>query len=325
MKTLLTTVGAGLVCAALNPLATAAEVNGYPAKPIRLIAPFPAGGTSDTIARTLGQKLAAAWGQGVIIDNRVGVGGIVGTELAARAPADGYTALIANVSPAAINTSLYKSLPYNTVRDFAPVTLVAAGPNIVVVNPSVAAKSIKELIVLAKSGAKIDYGTSGAGSISHLAAEMFKSMTGAEMLHVPYKGGGFIITDLIGGQLQISFSDMPVALPHVKAAKLRALAVTSAKSTPLAPGVPSIAEAGVPGYAIDSWWGLLVPAGTPRDIIAKLNIELVRILKLPDVNERFFSLGVETIPSTQEQFAQKISVETAKYSKLIKEVGVRVE
>ena len=156
MKTLLTTVGAGLVCAALNPLATAAEVNGYPAKPIRLIAPFPAGGTSDTIARTLGQKLAAAWGQGVIIDNRVGVGGIVGTELAARAPADGYTALIANVSPAAINTSLYKSLPYNTVRDFAPVTLVAAGPNIVVVNPSVAAKSIKELIVLAKSGAKID-------------------------------------------------------------------------------------------------------------------------------------------------------------------------
>ncbi len=323
MKVAAAATGFGLMLASVAALA--ADAGSYPAKPIRLIAPFPAGGTSDTIARTIGQKLAEAWKQSVVIDNRGGVAGIIGTEMAAHAPADGYTALVANVTPVAINGSLYKSLPYNSVRDFAPVTLVAAGPNIVVVNPSVPAKTIKELVVLAKSGVKIDYGSSGAGSISHLAAEMFKNMTGTQMLHVPYKGSALIINDLLGGQIQISFSDMPVALPHVKAGKLRALAVTGAKSTPLVPGVPSMAEAGVPGYAIDSWWGLLVPAGTPKEIAAKLNAETVRVLHLPDVNERFASLGVEAIPGTQEQFAQTINVEIAKYSKLIKDVGIRIE
>ncbi len=323
MKVAAAATGFGLMLASVAALA--ADAGSYPAKPIRLIAPFPAGGTSDTIARTIGQKLAEAWKQSVVIDNRGGVAGIIGTEMAAHAPADGYTALVANVTPVAINGSLYKSLPYNSVRDFAPVTLVAAGPNIVVVNPSVPAKTIKELVVLAKSGVKIDYGSSGAGSISHLAAEMFKNMTGTRMLHVPYKGSALIINDLLGGQIQISFSDMPVALPHVKAGKLRALAVTGAKSTPLVPGVPSMAEAGVPGYAIDSWWGLLVPAGTPKEIAAKLNAETVRVLHLPDVNERFASLGVEAIPGTQEQFAQTINVEIAKYSKLIKDVGIRIE
>ncbi len=323
MKVAAAATGFGLMLASVAALA--ADAGSYPAKPIRLIAPFPAGGTSDTIARTIGQKLAEAWKQSVVIDNRGGVAGIIGTEMAAHAPADGYTALVANVTPVAINGSLYKSLPYNSVRDFAPVTLVAAGPNIVVVNPSVPAKTIKELVVLAKSGVKIDYGSSGAGSISHLAAEMFKNMTGTQMLHVPYKGSALIINDLLGGQIQISFSDMPVALPHVKAGKLRALAVTGAKSTPLVPGVPSMAEAGVPGYAIDSWWGLLVPAGTPKEIAAKLNAETVRVLHLPDVNERFASLGVEAIPGTQEQFAQTINVEIAKYAKLIKDVGIRIE
>ena len=305
--------------------AVAADAGNYPNKPIRLIAPFPAGGTSDTIARTLGQKLTEAWGQGVVVDNRGGVAGIIGTELAARAPADGYTALVGNVSPVAINVSLYKSLRYDAVRDFVPVTLVAAGPNIVVVNPGVAAKNMRDIVALAKSGVKIDYGSSGAGTISHLAAEMFKNMTGAEMLHVPYKGSSLIINDLLGGQIQISFSDMPVALPHVKAGKLRALAVTGAKPTPLVPGVPTVADSGVPGYAIDSWWGLLVPTGTPKDIAAKLNAECVRILRLPEVNERFANLGVEAIPGTQVQFAQTINSEIAKFSKLIKDVGVRIE
>ena len=243
----------------------------------------------------------------------------------ARAPADGYTALVGNVSPVAINVSLYKSLRYDAVRDFVPVTLVAAGPNIVVVNPGVAAKNMRDIVALAKSGVKIDYGSSGAGTISHLAAEMFKNMTGAEMLHVPYKGSSLIINDLLGGQIQISFSDMPVALPHVKAGKLRALAVTGAKPTPLVPGVPTVADSGVPGYAIDSWWGLLVPTGTPKDIAAKLNAECVRILRLPEVNERFANLGVEAIPGTQVQFAQTINSEIAKFSKLIKDVGVRIE
>jgi tripartite-type tricarboxylate transporter receptor subunit TctC len=305
--------------------AAAADTGNYPNKPIRLIAPFPAGGTSDTIARTLGQKLTEAWGQGVVVDNRGGVAGIIGTELAARAPADGYTALVGNVSPVAINFSLYKSLRYDAVRDFVPVTLVAAGPNIVVVNPGVAAKNMRDIVSLAKSGVRIDYGSSGAGTISHLAAEMFKNMTGAEMLHVPYKGSSLIINDLLGGQIQISFSDMPVALPHVKAGKLRALAVTGVKPTPLVPGVPTVADSGVPGYAIDSWWGLLVPTGTPKEIAAKLNAECVRILRLPEVNERFANLGVEAIPGTQAQFAQTINTEIAKFSKLIKDVGVRIE
>jgi tripartite-type tricarboxylate transporter receptor subunit TctC len=323
MLALRSATGVLLSLAAMTTIA--ADAVSYPSKPIRLIAPFPAGGTSDTIARTLGQKVTEAWGQPVVVDNRGGVAGIIGTELAARAPADGYTALVGNVSPVAINVSLYKSLRYDAVRDFSPVTVVAAGPNIIVVNPAVAAKSMKDIVALAKGGGKIDYGSSGAGSISHLAAEMFKNMTGAEMLHVPYKGSALIINDLLGGQIQISFSDMPVALPHVKSGKLRALAVTGAKSTPLVPGVPSVAESGVPGYAIDSWWGVLVPKGTPQDIAAKLNGELVRILKLPEVNERFANLGVEAVPTTQADFARKIDAEIAKFSKLIKDVGVRIE
>ena len=320
------TIGTGIALAffAVNS-AGAADTGPYPSKPVRLIAPFPAGGTSDTIARTLGQKLTEAWGQGVVVDNRGGVGGIVGTTMAARAPADGYTLLVGNVAPVAINGSLYKSLDYDAVRDFAPVTMVAAGPNIVVVNQSVSVKSNKELVAYVKGGGKMDFGTSGAGTISHLAAEMFKNMTGTSMLHVPYKGSALIINDLLGGQIQISFSDMPVALPHVKAGKLRALAVTGPKSTPLVPGVPSVAEAGVPGYAIDSWWGVLVPTGTPKEVTAKLNTELVRILNLQDVKDRFAGLGVEAVPSTQAQFAQFITSETAKFAKLIKDVGVKIE
>ncbi len=323
MKIRLLAVGLSLsVCFAT---AFAADNAAYPTKPIRLIAPFPAGGTSDTIARTLGQKLTEAWSQGVVVDNRGGVGGIVGTTMAARAPADGYTLLVGNVAPVAINGSLYKSLDYNAVRDFVPVTMVAAGPNIVVINPSINVKSIKELVTYVKGGGKMDFGTSGAGTISHLAAEMFKNMTGVNMLHVPYKGSALIINDLLGGQIQISFSDMPVALPHVKAGKLRALAVTGAKSTPLVPGVPSVAEAGVAGYAIDSWWGVLVPTGTPKEVVAKLNTELVRILNLQEVKDRFAGLGVEAVPSTQAQFAQTINSEIAKFAKLIKDVGVRIE
>jgi len=316
-------LGMALALPVLN-VAHAADA-AYPTKPIRLIAPFPAGGTSDTIARTLGQKLTEAWGQGVVVDNRGGVGGIVGTTMAARAPADGYTLLVGNVAPVAINGSLYKSLDYNAVRDFVPVTMVAAGPNIVVINPSVNVKSIKELVTYVKGGGKMDFGTSGAGTISHLAAEMFKNMTGVNMLHVPYKGSALIINDLLGGQIQISFSDMPVALPHVKAGKLRALAVTGAKATPLVPGVPSVAEAGVAGYAIDSWWGVLVPTGTPKELTAKLNTELVRILNLQEVKDRFAGLGVEAVPSTQAQFAQTINSEIAKFAKLIKDVGIKIE
>ena len=325
MKTSSVAIAAGMALALPVLNAAHAAETAYPTKPIRLIAPFPAGGTSDTIARTLGQKLTEAWKQGVVVDNRGGVGGIVGTTMAARAPADGYTLLVGNVGPVAINGSLYKGLEYDAVRDFVPVTMAAAGPNIVVVNPAVKAANIKELVAYIKGGGKIDFGTSGAGSISHLAAEMFMTMTGTKMLHVPYKGSALIVNDLLGGQIQISFSDMPVALPHVKAGKLRALAVTGAKSTPLVPGVPSVAEAGITGYGIESWWGVLVPTGTPKDVTAKLNSELVRILNTQEVKDRFAALGVEAVPSTQAQFAQTINVEIAKFAKLIKDVGIKIE
>jgi tripartite-type tricarboxylate transporter receptor subunit TctC len=324
MQKALIIIGFAAVQAAMP--AGAAESGTYPVKPIRVIAPYPAGGTSDTIARTIGQKLTEAWGQIVVVDNRGGVNGSLGSEIASRAPADGYTLLVGNVAPVAINASIYKSVGYDPVRDFAPVTLVAAGPNIVVVNPNVAAKTMKDVIALARGGTvRFNYGSSGAGSISHLAAEMFKNMTATEMAHIPYKGSALIINDLLGGQIQISFSDMPVALPHVKAGKLRALAVTGAKATPLVPGVPSIAEAGVTGYAIDSWWGLLAPAGAPKDILDKLNAAMVTALQQNDVKERFANLGVETVPGTRDQFAAHIKSEIAKFSKLIKDVGAKIE
>jgi tripartite-type tricarboxylate transporter receptor subunit TctC len=324
MQKTLIVIGFAALQAALP--AGAAESGAYPTKPIRVIAPYPAGGTSDTIARTIGQKLTEAWGQIVVVDNRGGVNGSLGSEIASRAPADGYTLLVGNVAPVAINASIYKSVGYDPVRDFAPVTMVAAGPNIVVTNPNVAAKSMKDVIALAKGGTlRFNYGSSGAGSISHLAAEMFKNMTGTDMAHIPYKGSALIINDLLGGQIQISFSDMPVALPHVKAGKLRALAVTGAKATPLVPGVPTVAEAGVTGYAIDNWWGLLAPAGTPKAILDQLNGAMVKSLQQTDVKERFANLGVETVPGTQAEFAAHIKSEIAKFSKLIKDVGAKIE
>jgi tripartite-type tricarboxylate transporter receptor subunit TctC len=297
----------------------------YPNRPVRVVVALAPGGNADINARLISTALSQQLGQQFVVENRPSGGGTVAFETVAQTPPDGYTLLVGNVAPVAINGSLYKSLDYDAVRDFAPVTMVAAGPNIVVVNQSVSVKSIKELVAYVKGGGKMDFGTSGAGTISHLAAEMFKNMTGTSMLHVPYKGSALIINDLLGGQIQISFSDMPVALPHVKAGKLRALAVTGPKSTPLVPGVPSVAEAGVPGYAIDSWWGVLVPTGTPKDITAKLNTELVRILNLQDVKDRFAGLGVEAVPGTQAQFAQFITSETAKFAKLIKDVGVKIE
>jgi len=316
LSTAIIGTGVALAFFAINT-AGAADTGPYPSKPVRLIAPFPAGGTSDTIARTLGQKLTEAWGQGVVVDNRGGVGGIVGTTMAARAPADGYTLLVGNVAPVAINGSLYKSLDYDAARDFAPVTMVAAGPNIVVVNQSVSVKSIKELVAYVKGGGKMDFGTSGAGTISHLAAEMFKNMTGTSMLHVPYKGSALIINDLLGGQIQISFSDMPVALPHVKAGKLRALAVTTPKRVGVLPDLPTMAEV-LPGFDVMGWYGVLGPARLPKDIVAKLHDELVRILALPDVRERILADGSEPVGSNPETFRKYLLADAAKWAKLIK-------
>ena len=324
MRTLPASLALAFLLAAL-PI-TAAHAQTYPTKPVRVIAPFPPGGTSDTIARTLGQKLTEAWGQQIVVDNRSGVGGSLGAAVAAKSPPDGYTLLVGNVGPVAINVSTYRSVGYDPVKDFAPITLVVTAPQIVVVHPSVPAKNFKEFLALTKAHkGKLNYGSSGPGSVSHLSAELYKRMANVDMVHIPYKGSALITNDLIGGQLDVVFSDMAVVLPHVKSGRLRALAVTGPKPTPLVPGVPTIAESGVPGFAITSWWGVLAPTGTPEPIITRLNTELIRILQLADVKERFANLGVETVTSTPAEFGAFIKTEIVKYTKLTNELGIKID
>ena len=306
---------------ALVPAAALGQA--YPAKPIRMVVPFPPGGTSDIIGRTLGQKLTEAWGQQVIVDNRSGVAGSIGAANAAKSPPDGYSLLVGNVGPVAINNSIYKSTGYDPLKDFTPITLAVTAPQIVVVHPSVPARTFKEFAALVKRHhGKINYGSSGPGSISHLSAELYKRMTQTDMLHVPFKGSALITIALLSGEVDVVFSDMAVVLPHVQAGKLRALAVTGPKPTPLVPGVPSLAESGVPGFAMTSWWGLLGPAGMPQPIVARLNTELGRILRLADVQRNFATLGVDATTSTPEEFGGFIKTEFAKYAKLIQEIGI---
>ena len=312
----------GLACA----VAALAADQPYPVKPVRMIAPYPPGGASDIIARMLGQKLLDAWGQQIVVDNRPGANGGIGCELAAKSPADGYTLLVGNMTPIAANPSLYRKLPYDSIRDFAGVSLVAAGPNVLVVNPALPVKSVQELIAYAKANPdKLNFGSGGAGSPAHLAGELFKILTGVKMTHVPYKGTVLSVSDLMAGQVQLVFSDAPPAIPHVKSGKLRALAVTGVKRTPLLPEYPTVAEAGVPGFELDNWWGILVPANTPKNIVGRLNAELVRIMQTAEIKERFANLGVEAIHSTPAEFDAYIKSEYAKLAKIIKASGARAD
>jgi tripartite-type tricarboxylate transporter receptor subunit TctC len=306
-------------------LAPVASGQSYPTKPIRMIVPWNPGGTSDTIARILNQKMAETWGQPVVIDMRSGASGIIGTEIAMRAPADGYTLLHANMSQWATNPSLYKT-NYDTLRDFAPVSMVAIAPQLLVVYPSVPARSVQELIELAKAEpGKLNFGSGGAGTLAYPAGELFKTLAGVNLVHVPYKGTILALTDLLGGRVQVVFSDMPIALPHAKTGKLRALAVTSAKRTPLVPDMPTVAEAGVPGYAVENSWGVFAPKGVPAPIIAKLNAEIVRVHNLQEVKDRYAMLGLEAVSSTPVKFAEVIRADAAKFSKIIKATGAKVE
>ena len=319
MRALLLAVSIG--CAACAALAQT-----YPTKPVRMIAPYPAGGTSDTIARVLGQKLTESWAQQVVVDNRAGVGGSIGAEAAAKAAPDGYTLLVGNNQPVAVNISVYRKIGYDPLKDFTPITLAVVAPQIVVVHPSVPAKNIREFMVAARaSKEKLNYGSSGAGSTSQLAAETFKQMTKIDMVHIPFKGSALITNALVGGHLDVVFSDMAVVLPHVQAGKLRALAVTGAKPTPLVPNVPSVAESGLPGFVIESWWGILGPAGIAQPVVTRLHTELVRALQQKDVRDRFATLGVEARHSTPEEFGALIKSEVARFAKLVKEVGIRAE
>ncbi|MBX3665440.1 MAG: tripartite tricarboxylate transporter substrate binding protein [Burkholderiales bacterium] len=314
----------GLAVAAA-PFCPQALARQYPTKPIRMIVPWNPGGTSDTIARILGQKMTETWGQQVVIDTRAGASGIIGTEVAMRAPADGYTLLHANMSQFATNPFLYK-VSYDTLRDFEPVSMVALAPQLLVVHPGVAATSVQALVQLARAKpGNLNFGSGGAGSLAYSAGELFKMMAGVSMTHVPYKGTILALNDLLGGRLEIVFSDMPIALPHAKSGKVRALAVTSARRTSLLPEMPTVAESGVAGYALDNSWGVFARRGTPRPIVTKVNAEIVRVHALPDVRERYASLGLEAVTGTPAEFRRFIEAEATKFGRIIKETGAKVD
>jgi tripartite-type tricarboxylate transporter receptor subunit TctC len=298
----------------------------YPSKPIRFVVPYPPGGPLDTIARLLGAKVGESLGQPVVVDNKPGAGGNIGADIVAKSPADGHTILMGAVATHAINPTLYKSIPYDPIKDFAPVTQVASTPNVLVVHPSVPATSVREFIAYAKANpGKLNFGSGSTGSAGHLAGELFKSMAGVEMAHIPYKGAAPAMQDLVGGQIQLMFDNLASSLGQVKAGKIRALAVTTAKKTPLAPELPTIAESGLPGFDISTWFGIFVPAGTPKAAVDRLYDEFAKALNAPDVREKMFALGAEPVASRPEDFAAFVKAEAAKYAKLVKSSGAKVD
>jgi tripartite-type tricarboxylate transporter receptor subunit TctC len=316
---------AGAVAVLLINFNCAVEAQTYPSRTVRLVVPYVPGGGVDFVGRTLSQKLSESWGHQVIVDNRPGGGTNIGSELVARAAPDGYTLLVGGV-PNTANMSLYQKPSYDVVRDFTPVILLDTAPNVLAVHPSVPAKSVKELIALAKSrpGA-LTYASAGIGSSNHLSGELFRVMAGVDIIHVPYKGGGAAVVDLVAGQVTMYFGTTPSTMPHVRSGRVRALGVTTAKRTPAAPGVPTIAEAGLPGYEQSAWHGLLAPAGTPQAVVAKLHADVLRVLRLPDVLERFAGQGFDVIGSSPSELAAFIKQDVAKYAKLVKTAGIRID
>jgi len=305
--------------------AAVAAAQTYPVKPVRLIVTYPPGGSSDLMARVFGLKLSELWSQQVLVESKGGAAGSIGMEYAARQAPDGYAFVIGNLGPTAVNPLLSK-VPYSVERDFIPVSLISTGPNILVVNANSPFKSLGELLAYARANpGKLNYGTSGPGSVSHLGAELFKNLTKANVVEVPYKGSILAIQDLLGDQIQFIFSDALPALGHIRAGKLRALAVTSPERSPLVPDLPTCVESGVPGLVAVNWWGVLMPAGTPKPIIDKFHGDLVKTMADPEVKRKFGDLGVDAISSSPERFAAFIKTETAKYEKLIKEAGIKVQ
>jgi tripartite-type tricarboxylate transporter receptor subunit TctC len=304
----------------------AAQVQDYPNKPIRLIVPYPPGGGNDTLARLFGAKLTEAFGQQIIVDNRPGAGTIIGTQLAARAVPDGYTILLSSIASHAIAPNLYKKPGYDPVKDFSPITLLAIAPTVLCVNPSVPVNSVPELIALAKAKPEeLKFASGGNGTPPHMAGVIFASMTGIKLLHVPYKGGGPAIASLIGGETTMMFDTAASILPHVRAGKLKSLAIARSARLSEYPNLPTFAEAGVPGYEVNAWYSMHAPAGTPKPVIDKWNRELARILKLPDIAQRLTQLGSEGVGNSPAEFAKFVRAESAKYAKAIKESGTQVD
>jgi tripartite-type tricarboxylate transporter receptor subunit TctC len=298
----------------------------YPTKPVRMVVPFPAGGATDIVGRLTAQKLTEFWGQQVIVDNRGGAGGTIGSEVAARSAPDGYTVLVGTSSTHAVAPSLYSKLGYDPVRDFAPVTLVASATILLAVHPSLPAKNVRELSALArKQPNALSFASSGNGGISHLVGEHFKSVAGVQMLHVPYKGDTPALVDLVSGQVHLMFGTAVSFLPYVKSRRLHALAVTNPKRSPIVPDVPTVAESGLPGFEALQWFGIFAPAATPKDIIAKLNADIVKAVRLPEVQERMTALGADVVGSTPEAFASFQKADTAKWAKVVKASGAKID
>jgi len=313
---------AALFCLAAAP--ALAQTAGYPAKPIRLVVPFVPGGSTDLIARMMAQRLGEAWGQQVLVDNRPGVGGTIGVDFVAKAAPDGYTLVFGHVGTFGFGPSLYPKLPYDPVNDFAPVILFASVPNLIAVHPALPARTVKELIAVARARpGQLNYGSSGNGSASHLATEYFKLLTKTDMLAIAYKGTGPLVTDLIAGQTQLTINGVPPLYPHVQSGRLRGLAVANAKRVALMPDLPTAIEAGVPGYEVITWFGPLAPAKTPRDIIVKMNAELLKILQRPDLKERLAAEGADPLGSTPEQFGAHIKTEMERWAKVVKAANIR--
>lgn len=309
--------------AALAVTAAPSLAQPYPAKPIRIVVPFPAGGNADIFARAFAQKLGDAWKQTPIVDNRAGAAGIIGTQFVAKSPADGYTLLFGTTGTHTTNPAVYAKLPYDPVKDFAPVSNFADSPFLLVVHPSVPAQSLQQLIALAKSRpGQLDYASFGAGSSAHLAGEMLRTMAGINILHVAYKGGPPAVTDLIGGHVALMFNSLPAVLPLVKSARLRALAVAAARRAPTLPELPTFGEAGLAGFEAGSWYGVLAPAGTPRDVVARLHGETVRMLGLPDIRQKLASEGAEAIGNSPEEFAAQIRRDMERWAKVARDAKI---
>lgn len=315
-----------LVAALLGAAAASAQAEGFPDKPLRMVVPFPPGGTTDLLGRMLASKLSQSFGQQVVVDNRGGAGGTLGADAVAKAPADGYTLLFGTVGTQAINPSLYKKLPYDAQRAFTPVALFASVPNILVVNPHVPAASVQELVAYAKKQPdRLNMGSAGNGTTNHLSGELFKSMTGAPVIHVPYKGSGPAMADLLGNQVQLMFDNLPGSLPHVKAGKLRALAVTGSSRSPVLPDVPTMEEAGVKGYVADVWFGLLAPAGLPAPVLERLSREVTRIAQDKTVQTQLAEHGATPVFAKTTEFAAVIRADVDKWSRVVKASGASMD
>lgn len=314
------------VCVGATFPTSSANADVYPNKPIRLICPFPPGGTTDIVARLVAQNLTEAWGQQVIVDNRPGAGGLIGTELGSKAPADGYTALLGSITTHAVNPALYKHLKFDPIKDFTPVSLVVSSPQLLAVHPSVPANSVKELISLAKGRpGQLNYASAGVGTSPHLTFDLFRKMAGINVVHVPYKGTGPAIAELVGGQVQMMITGVVPLMPHVKSGKLRALGVTSLKRVAALPNVPTIDESGVKGFDVSSWFGVFLPAGTAQPIVTIMNGAIRAMLEKPDVSQRLISQGADPASDTPAEFAAYVKSEKQRWGEVVRDTGARIE